>query len=212
MLVKRLKEINSPISGQIQIRSFFGKPRIIIKNMIQSGGMVENIWEKALRNIKYQVSKYQSIENVLILGLGGGSAAQLLNQYFPKAKIIGVEIDPVIIDLGRKHFNLDKINNLKIVNQDAIKYVCDYTLVPNPYSLILVDLYLGEKIPQESETPKFLISLKKILAQDGIIIFNRLYYGKWTKEAEIFVKKLNKFFPNIQLVRAWSNLLVFASK
>ncbi len=191
--------------------------------LLQSGGVVANIWRKG---IKIVASSQLPVARVLILGLGCGTAAKLVSNKWPKAKIIGVEIDPVVIKLGKKYFNLDQIPNLKIICGEAIEYVASCQLpVANKrskhsgrwplaagrwqlFNLILVDLYLGEKIPQKAESLTFLKNLKRAIGKDGIVIFNRLFWGKHKKRAEEFVKKVEKVFTEVKLARTVANLLV----
>lgn len=200
-----IEKINSPINGEIQIIKQLGGLRIVVNHMLQSGGLVEFIWRKGINKISHYPL---SIIHVLILGLGGGSAAKIINQLFPQAKITGIEIDPVMIKLGKKYFGLDKIDNLKIVCQDAVNFITHYPLPIIHYDLILVDLYLGDLVLQQSSSVNFLKKLKQLLTLDGVIIINCLFYGKHRLETEKVIKQVNKVFPKINLIRAWSNLLV----
>ena len=232
---KLLKEISSPINAKIQVISFLGKPRIFVNNMLQSGGLIESIWKKAIKKLNHQSL---IINHCLILGLGGGSAAKLLDRSFPEIRITAIEIDPIMIRLGKKYFDLDKIKNLKIINNDAFQevekmYQCIDTLIQkavktprrwpngllrggekkkNSFDLILVDLYLDNKFPKQAESSSFLKNLKKLLAKNGIIVFNRLFEKKDKKQVEKFIKKLDKYFSKIELERAFSNLLIFCQK
>ena len=214
---KIIEEVKSPINGLIKVQQFFKRPRIIAGNLLQSGGLVEEIWQKAIKKINNQSLV---INHCLILGFGGGSAATLINQSFPKAEIVGVEIDKEMIQLGKKYFGLEKIKNLKIIQDDAIKVVKTSPRRVNAllggedtkFNLVLVDLYLGDQIPEKSESKIFLRNLKRLISPKGIIIFNRLFYKKHKQKTEKFIKKLDKFFSRIELLRAFSNLLVFASR
>jgi len=208
--------------------------------MLQSGGLVELIWKKGINKISHypclsgrQASTHYPLPiiHVLILGLGGGSAAKIINQLFPQAQIVGIEIDSLMIKLGKKYFGLDKIRNLKIIKANAIKFILNSRLslrgtsvtkqsleiatAPSAlrndkteFDLILVDLYLGDLIPQQSRSTSFLKKLKKLLNTKGSVIINCLFYGKHKNEAEKVVAEANKVFSKIQLIRAWSNLLV----
>lgn len=211
LLVKKLIEkVESSISGEVRIFKVLGKPSLVVGGLEQSGAFIGGIWKKALKKTpKLQNSKTQ---NVLILGLGGGTVAKLVSQFWPEAKMVGVEIDPVVISLGRKYFDLDKIPNLKIIDQDAVKFIFHQQSTINHYSLILVDVYLGDKVPQSFETEEFLIRIKKLLTLGGVVIFNRLFYKEKKKETEEFIKKLEKIFSQISYVRTTSNLLTFALK
>ena len=202
---------------------------MIIGGLLQSGGIVGDIWKKAAGRLKIYDLRFK---NILILGLGGGTAAQIFSQRFPKAQIIGVDIDPVVIRMGKKYFGLDKIANLKIVNQDAVEYVassqipdtsCQSSAISkkrktgnwkleaggfNNFDSIIVVLYQGEKIPPKTEFSAFLKHLKLILSKDGILIFNRIFWDEHKKEAENFVKKAGKVFAKVELIRTVANLLV----
>lgn len=203
---KIIETVKSPINGLIKVQLFFNRPRIIAGNLLQSGGLVTEIWEKALKEINHHSL---AINHCLILGFGGGTVAKLISRSFPKAKITGVEIDQEMIKLGKKYFGLEKIKNLKIIQADAVKFIASK---PNKFDLIIVDLYLGDKIPKNSESKKFLENLRKLTSSKGVIIFNRLFYKKHKQQAENFIKKLDNLFSKIKLLRAFSNLLVFASR
>lgn len=207
LILRTVEEVKSSLSGSIKVVSFLNKPRIIVKNMIQSGGMVKSIWKKGLKKL---VSYNKNPKTVLILGLGGGTAANLINQTFPQAKIIGIELDPIMIKLAKKYFNLDEIKNLKIINGEATKEIKSSKLKTKSFDLILVDLYIGDKVPFEAESPEFLKNLEKLISPRGMLIFNRLFYQKHKKKTEDFINKLEKVFSRIELTRAFSNLLVFA--
>jgi len=213
----------SKYNGEIQVIEFLGQNKIIAGGLIQSGGVLKDIWKKAIKK-----ACLSSPKKILILGLGGGTIAQLVSRKWPRAKITGIEIDPLMINLAKKHFDLDKITNLKIIQADAIDFVISgqqpaaskfkkagnrrlATGSQKSFDLILVDLYKGEEMPKQTAEKKFLQSLKKITRQNGLIIFNHLFYKQHKQKAKDFVKKLEKIFPKISFVRALSNLMVYCS-
>ena len=215
---QKIEEAVSSINSRIKVVSFLGRPRLISGGMLQSGGILESIWKKGIN--KLAKGQFDKRANCLILGLGGGTLANLINQTFPKAKITAVEIDPVMIKLGRRYFGLDKIPDLEIICADAIEMV-----ISNPrgltkssseveelveYDLIFVDLYLGDQFPREAETTEFLENIKKLLKNKGWVVFNRLFYGEHKEKAEKFIHRLEKYFSKIELIRTWSNLLIFS--
>jgi len=201
-----LEEVESQFNGQIRVYQSLGSRRIIAGGLIQSGGVLANIWFKGLNKI----TSFPA--SVLILGLGGGTAASLTARSWPKAEITGIEIDPKMIQLGKKYFELDKLPQLKIIQGDAIEFIKNKKQQnKDKYDLILVDLYLGEKIVKESENKDFLISIKRRLSNKGIVLFNRLFYDEHKEEAEGFVKLVEKYFKMVDLVRAWSNLLLIVA-
>lgn len=162
--------------------------------LTQSGGLINDIWRPIVSSIKYQVS------SALILGLATGTVAKIINKKFKDAKIIGVEIDPAMIAIGKKYFDLDKIPNLEIVIKDANKYKFEKV------DLVLVDLYLGDTPPGFMYTDKF---LKKIKRTCKIAVFNHLFYDSHKKaKAEELIKKLGKYFQNIKLQRVLTNIMI----
>ena len=217
MLKKLLEKTNSPINGDITIYSVFGSPKMNIGGLLQSGGVVADIWKRSIKTINNQQSfdfaqDRSTISNILILGLGCGTVARIFSKKWPKAKIVGVEIDPEVIKLGKKYFGLGEIPNLKIVCSDAIKTINNQQSTTSNYNLIIVDLYLGEKIPDKTESINYLKNLRNLLSKDGIVIFNRLFWGKHKKKAGEFVKKTEKIFEKVELKRTVANLLVFCQK
>lgn len=204
-----IEKIKSPINGEILVlEGLKGKRFIRVGGITQSGGIVQGIWKRTLSVLKAQDLR---LKTALILGLGGGTAAEILVEKWPGVKITGIEIDPKIIGVGKKYFNLDKIPNLKIIVGDAIKTITNQpsTINNRKYNLILVDLYQGQRFPKEAESEEFLNGLKRILAKDGLIVFNRLNFGKHKKETSNFLEKLKEFFPKVFFQKTESNLFIF---
>ena len=198
-----LEEVASPINDKIQVwEDWFGGKRLVVGGISQSGDLVEKVWKIGLRNLKTERPK-----NILILGLGAGSAAKLISQRWPGVKITGIEIDPEIISLGEKYFGLGEINNLEIITQDAISTVIDQKSSTIYFDVILVDLYLGDQVPSETEGDKFLGKINKNLSPGGLVIFNRLYFGKYREKTDKFEEKLKKFFAEIEAKKVKTNKL-----
>ncbi|TSC53454.1 MAG: Uncharacterized protein LiPW16_386, partial [Microgenomates group bacterium LiPW_16] len=83
----------------------FGKRKIVVSGLTQSGPLAEKVWESGIKTLigeragRHKIRPFRadlSAPSILILGLGGGSLAKLLNKYFPQAKITGIEIDPLM--------------------------------------------------------------------------------------------------------------------
>lgn len=209
-----LEKVVSPISGEIKVIEQFGKRRLEIGGMTQSGGLVEKIWKKAIKEVS-KVSKVPRVSRVLILGLGAGTVAKLLSlntkYHMPYTKMIGVEIDPEVIRLGKKYFGLGEIENLEIVIADAIRFVNQQFshLTIKPFDLILVDLYQGREVPKKCQSKKFLQSLKSLRSSRGLIIFNRLYSKDKRQETDQFVQQCQGIFDRVETKKALCNLMIF---
>lgn len=76
---------------------------------------------------------------VLILGLGGGSAARLLRAAAPAARIVGVELEAGVVEAARAHFDLDELA-LDVRIADARRFVDDDDA---RYDLVVEDCFVG---------------------------------------------------------------------
>ena len=179
---------------------------IQVNGLTQSGGIVEGIWKKTLKKVK---SKKREVKNCLILGLGGGSVAKWVRKYFSDSKIIGVDIDPVIVELGRKYLELEK-TKVEIEIKDAYSWLKQKSRIKK-YDLILVDIYKGYAVPEIFETDKFLDLIVKILAKKGIVIFNRLYFNDRRTKAIKFANKLEKVFSKVDYFYPEANIMFICS-
>lgn len=200
---KTLVKISSPINGEISVVEQWGRRKIVVSGLTQSGPLAEKIWDSGIKNLS-SIIHYPS--SILILGLGGGSLVKLLNKYFPQAKIIGVEIDPLMAELGQQYLELSKAKNLKIIIDDAINFV---KKTNEKFDLIFFDLYIGDKIPKDYQTKFFLKNLKKLLRENGMIVFNCLYFKNHIFEAKVFLDKLRKIFNDVNCKKVLTNLLIF---
>jgi spermidine synthase len=174
---KLLYSTSSPYSGVINVWQR-GMERVLeMGDYPQSVGLdaydLENrVWSKVVAESMERVPDPKAI---LILGLGGGTEAHLFSERISGAAIDGVEIDPVVIEIGRKFFDLGKIPNLKIIVADAFAVIEapeNYPLRASKYGVIVVDTYVGDKLPQEVEEQRILTKIKKLLAPRGLAVFN----------------------------------------
>ncbi len=207
---KVLEERKSKHNGELRVVKTFGMGTYIQSNgLTQSGGVVETIWRQTLRQIK---SDGEEIKEVLILGLGGGTVAKLIRRRWPEAKITGVEIDPIMIELGKKYLELDH-TNIKIEIADAVDFLTHHSSpATGIYDLIIVDLYNGDKFPKHFETENYIHLLRSDLTRPGIAVFNRLYYGEKRPQAVKFGNKLGKFFSEVRWFYPEANLMLLCKK
>lgn len=197
-----IEEVQSPYNGKIQVLGGIEGPRIVSGGLSQSGWLVKKIWRSGIKRVKKYLA---SPTKVLILGLGGGSAAQLINEYFPEAQIKGIDIDPEMVALGKKYLRLGEIRNLEVVIADALTWVDRNK--SRTYDLILVDLFNGTKIPHEFKTKKFIKAIKELTHTRGIVAFNHFYSREDKKDSEKFLNILRKVFPLVISVTPEANII-----
>ena len=153
---KTIETRKSNINGEIKVVKLFGSYRLVVGKYSQSGGLVHEIWKKALKKVKKSVITDKP--KILILGLGAGSAAEIINKNWFKAEITGIELDKTMIILGKKYFSLNKIENLNINICDAIQWM-EKNAKKKKFDLVIVDLYIGSNSPNQVSGDKFLSTI-----------------------------------------------------
>ncbi len=204
---KVLEERKSKFNGELKVVRSLGFGTYIQSNgLTQSGGIVETIWKQTLKKIR---RKRQNIKDILILGLGGGTVAKLVKKYWPEAKITGVDIDPIMVEFGKKYLGLDKVDiEIKIV--DVYDFMSNISKQKS-FDLVIVDLYNGDKFPEKFGTENYIQLVRTVLKSGGIAIFNRLYYGDKRREAVKFGGKLQKSFSHVDWYYPEANLMFLCS-
>ena len=200
-----LETRRSKFNGEITVRRSWGLGTYIeVGGLTQSGWILEKIWGQALKEITNHKSQ---ITNVLVLGLGGGSVVKPIRKYWPRAKITGVDIDPVMVKLGQKYLKLDK--SVQVIISDASSYMLHATC----YDLVIVDLYQGKKFPKQFETDNYIHLLRSNLLRSGVVVINRV----WNKRDHgllivDFKKKLEKHFKKVEVVYPMANVMFVCKK
>lgn len=204
-----LEERESKYNGHLRVVRSWGLGTYIqADGLTQSGGVVETFWRQTIKKLKN--SKIPRIQNVLILGLGGGTVAKLIRKYWKDARITGVDIDPSIVELGEKYLGLNR-NEIKIEIEDALEIDKRLKVKGKKYDLIIVDLYNGDQFPEKFATENYIHLVRLILSRSGIAVFNRLYYKGKKIETEKFGEKLRKIFKKVEYYHPVTNLMLICT-
>ena len=77
--------------------------------------------------------------SVLVLGLGGGSAARLIRAVAPRARIVGVERSLEVIRAARRWFDLDALG-VEVVHDDARRFLARSR---RRFDVVIEDVFIG---------------------------------------------------------------------
>ena len=77
--------------------------------------------------------------SLLVLGLGGGSAARLARALAPRARIVGVEIDARVVALARRRLGLGELG-VEVVCADAERFLAGCS---ERFDAVLADVFVG---------------------------------------------------------------------
>src|SRR5207249_2282566 len=110
------------------------------------------------------------ITNVLMIGLGGGSAQRSFARYHADIKIETIEIDPMVEQVARTWFNFQDSDAQKVRVEDGRVGLRRTT---GKYDLIVLDAYIagryGSAIPQHLATKECFELVRDHLGTNGIM-------------------------------------------
>ncbi|MEJ2246132.1 MAG: fused MFS/spermidine synthase [Acidobacteriota bacterium] len=123
------------------------------------------------RNMLAALAFCPHAQSCLVLGLGGGSIPRMLLKASPQIEVEAVEIDPAVVDLAAKYFDIHALPRFTVHQEDAAGFLRRCT---SQYGVIVVDTYLGEQFSDQCSTQEFMKDAGRSLLADGVIIVNWL--------------------------------------
>ena len=146
-------------------------------------------------------------KSVLIIGLGGGTIPRALHELVPQARIDVVEIDPAVVKVARRYFDLGNDSSLNVIEADGRVQVKKALREQQSYDLIMLDAFDHEYIPEHLLTQEFLKEVKSLLAPGGVLAANtfsssRLYDHESTTYASVFPEFFNLKKENRVIIAA----------
>lgn len=140
------------------------------ENTNYSYGSLQRILRYGLRNIGY--NKVLEMDHILVLGVAGGSVIKtLVDEIEYKGKITGVEIDAEMIQIANQYFNLNEIQQLEIVIDDAFEFVLK---TKDKYDLIIIDIFEDTNMPNFLFEKFFSERISFLLKDRGFVLFNTM--------------------------------------
>lgn len=203
-------ETDSPINGHIQVVQAGNLRRLIADRFTQSlnynSSMAQKrYWGQVVELLKTEFTisseNVNTLNSILILGLGGGTIQHLVAKQFPDANIVSIEMDPVMVDVAKKYFDLDAIKNHKIIIDDACRVIVDpdsYGLVKASFSAAVVDIFVGDAYPELGKSGNFLNGLRNLVVPDGLIVCNRHYTEEHQDESNNFIESIEMYLRDVK--------------
>lgn len=107
---------------------------------------------------------------VLVIGLGGGALPKRMwRDYRGIERIDCVEIDPEIVEIARRYFDLPEDERLRVHVADGRDFVRGGT---GRYDIAAIDAYFADAIPFPLATEEFFRELDERLAEHGVVVYN----------------------------------------
>jgi spermidine synthase len=168
-------------------------------------------WDQFLASPYFYANRKPSdIKRVAIIGLAAGTTARQMTAVYGSISIDGYELDPRIVEVGQKYFDMNMANLNIIIGDGRLNLGRSM----HQYDLIAVDAYRPPYIPPHMTTQEFFEIVASHLADDGVLAINsasvpgdrRLINGLATTMATVF--------PSIYTVDIPGSLntMIFATK
>jgi spermidine synthase len=180
---------------------------------VQSGMLVKSpivLVFNYSRALMYFLLFSDNINNLLMIGLGGGSVTKYIHEYCPTIKQTVVEINQQVIDIAKTHFYLpENDDKLNVIKGDGLHY-----LENNPLShdCLIIDGFDADGIPEGFCTPDFFDMCFDVLKDNGIFLIN--LWGS-DKNYDIYLQRIEQTFLGRVLALPTGkpgNIIVFAFK
>ena len=177
----------STLSQTLEVTWTDGKLVLDSENTNYSYGNLQRILRKGLKIIGFK--RIQSMQNILVLGVAGGSVIRtLVDEINFEGQITGVEIDKSIIEIANTYFHLDQIPNLEIIFDDASEFVLKTN---KKFDLIIIDIFQDTKMPDFLFEFFFINRICFLLNPKGHILFNTMLLN--AKHKQLNLKYINNF-------------------
>ena len=147
-------------------------------------------------------------QDVLMIGLGGGSLAKFIRKQRPQTHITAVEIDPRVIAAARTHFELPPDDaTLSVVEADGALYVRQH---PGSADVILLDGFDAGNQVEALATQTFYAACRRVLKPGGILVVN--LWGRDSEFGEYFARLTRAFDGEVGWISVQdkTNVIVFA--
>ncbi len=135
----------------------------------------------------------QHLHRVCIIGLAGGTIARQFTHVYNSVPIDGVELDPAVVEAGRKFFNMTE-PNLHVYTQDGRTFL---STTQTQYDVIALDPYQQFYIPFHLATKEFFTLVRSHLSPNGVVVLNTIHGRSNFSLVQAFVNTMSQVFPTI---------------
>lgn len=135
------------------------------------------------------------LHRIAIIGLAGGTLARQYTAAYGPIPIDGVEIDPAIVDVGRKYFGMNEAN-LHVYLGDGRTFMRTTT---KKYDVVMVDAFQQPYMPFQLTTIEFLQEIKAHLSSIGVVTFTTGHTCTDYRLVQAFVNTLGQVFPSVYM-------------
>jgi spermidine synthase len=131
-----------------------------------SSVLTGDVWDGHL--VDHFAGRSSPPRRVAILGNAAGTTSRAYEEFFPRTRVDGVEIDAELSEMGRRWFDMNN-PRLHLYHEDARPFL---RRIDARYDVISVDAYRQPYIPFYLTTKEFFETVRDRLAEGGVLIVN----------------------------------------
>lgn len=205
-----LEQSKSDVSGELQLSLRNGRLMLTAADVTYSFDDKYDNFTTAFNKIQPEKS---GLKHVLVLGFGMGSIPYILSKtHGVEALYTGIELDVRIIDWAEK-YSSRLASSFTLIEADACDWVGKANNESSQYDLIVVDIFVNDKVPACVESDLFLENCQSLLAPHGILLFNKLAQSQsQLEEATKFLNEVFlKVFPKGKAIKTRNNWVLVSN-
>ena len=178
--------------------------RVLQLDSTMEGGMDANTGDLILPYQEYWklalLREPAKVSSALFIGAGAFGMPENVSRDFPEAGVDVVEIDPQVIEVGRKFFKLDEFPRVNAHAGDARRFLLQNG--GKKWDLIFGDAYNGiRQIPPHLATREFYQQIADHLEPKGVFIMNLIaaITGPKSELTSGMLATVRKVFPHVEV-------------
>lgn len=189
---------SSRYNRDIRINEENGKLKLLVNGARESGEYIKGLWVHAFSRFALP----EGVKHILVLGIAGGTVIQMFHNRYTRAKIVGVDIDQTMIDIGKRYFGLDTISNLRCICADAKEFV---EQTNNRFDVVVIDLFIGPDVPDFVISLPFQRKIRRMLTKNGRVVVNYLRQPGYEEKAIKIEELLGDIYGDVETVDRYNN-------
>lgn len=136
------------------------------------------------------------IDSMAVIGLAAGTIPKQFTEVYGDIPIDGIELDPQIVEVGRRYFDLEE-PNINIIVGDG-RY--ELNQLDDKYDVITLDAYKVPYIPWHLTTAEFFDEVQAHLVDNGVLAVNVGRAPNDRRLVEAITSTLLTVFPSVHTI------------
>jgi predicted membrane-bound spermidine synthase len=150
-----------------------------------------DVWDGHL--VDHFAARSEPPQRVAILGNAAGTTSRAYEEFFPRTRVDGVEIDSELSEIGRRWFDMTN-PRLHLYHEDARPFL---RRIDARYDVISVDAYRQPYIPFYLTTVEFFETVRDRLAPGGVLIVNVGHPEGQDDLEKVLSATIGEVFPHV---------------